>query len=104
MTAKLIVWEVLCLALFYSVFCRSVRTSHTTKIDVRIAIFCMGVASLVGLGAPVYGWEPDWIVLMLLFSIVLMQIVTATHWVNKVPDDFVMSRFQRRRRRSGDAT
>jgi len=104
MTAMLILWEVLCAALFYSVFCRSVRTNHTTKVDVRVAIFILGLTSLVGLGAPVYGWEPDWIVLLLLFSIVLMQIVTATHWVNKVPDEFVMSRFQRRRRRSGDAT
>ena len=102
MTAQIIAWEILCAALFYSVFCRSVRTSHTTKIDVRLAIFGMGIVSLIGLGAPLYGWEPDAIVLMLLASIVFMQVVTASHWINKVPDDFVASRYLLRRRRAGD--
>jgi len=93
MTARLIIWEVLCLALFWSVFCRSVRTSASTKFDIRVAIFLVGLSSLVGLGAPLYGWEPDTVTLAIVTSIVVMQVVMAQHWGKGVPAHFVKSQF-----------
>lgn len=102
MTIKLVIWEVLCAALFWSVFCRSVRVDKTTKIDIRVVIFLVGLGALLGLGAPLYGWEPDWVTLLIIGSIAAMQVVTAQHWGSAVPDQFVMSRFLPRERRKGD--
>lgn len=89
------VWELISCALLYSVFCRLVRTDQTTRLDVRISIFVLGLASLIGLGAPIYGWEPDGVVLVLASSMVLMQWVAARHWTNGVPESFVNSKYLR---------
>ena len=104
MTAKLIVWEILCVALFWSVFCRSVRTDITTRLNVRLALLLVGMGSLLGFGAPLYGWEPDPVTLLIVLSVVCMQVVTATYWGHGVPERFVESRFLERNRRSGDAS
>lgn len=93
MSTRLIIWEVLCLALWWSVFCRSVRTSTTTRLDVRVAIFLVGVGSLLGLGAPLYEWEPDTITLYIIGSVVIMQVVAAQHWGKGVPEHFVKRQF-----------
>ena len=102
MTLKLIVWEMLCLALFWSVFCRSVRMDKTTKIDIRVSIWLLGLASLLGFGAPLYGWEPDFVTLIIIGAGVLMQAIMAQHWTNGVPERFVDSRFLPRQRRRTD--
>ena len=102
MTAKLILWELLCVALFWSVFCRSVRTDRTTKLDIRIVLLLVGLGSLLGLGAPLYGWEPDSVTILIIASIVSMQVVTAQHWARHVPEQFVDAKFLDRSRRSGD--
>lgn len=99
MMLKLIVWEVLCAALFYSAFCRLVKVDKTTRLDVRIAIFLLGLASLVGLGAPLYGWAPDIVSLITIGAVVLMQAVTARHWSHGVPRQFVDSQYHPRERR-----
>lgn len=104
MTAKLFVWEVLCIALFYSAFCRLVKTEKTTRLDVRIAVFLLGIASLVGLGAPLYDWTPDIVSLIILGAVVLMQAVTARHWVHGVPHQFVDSQYHPRERRQQDGS
>jgi len=98
MTAKLIAWEILCMVLFWSVFCRSVRVDKTTKLDIRIAIYLVGLSSLLGLGAPLYEWEPDAVTLSIVASIVVMQVVMAKHWGQGVPERFVDSRFLCRNR------
>ena len=102
MSTRLIIWEVLCLALFWSVFCRSVRTSTTTRLDVRVAILLVGLGSLAGLGAPLYDWEPDDITLYIIGSVVIMQVVMARHWGKGVPEHFVKSNFLTKKRRIGD--
>ena len=84
----LLYWELLCLALLYSVFCRLVHTSVSTRLDVRLSIFALGLASLVGLGAPLYGWEPDLVVLCITVASVAMQLVSARHWRKGVPEQF----------------
>jgi hypothetical protein len=102
MTAKLIFWELLCAALFWSVFCRSVRTDTTTRLNVRLALWLVGLASLLGLGAPLYGWQPDAVTIAIVLAVVCMQLVTATYWRRGVPERFVAGQFLKRNRRSGD--
>ena len=102
MTVKLMIWEALCVALFWSVFCRSVRMDKTTKFDIRVSIWLLGLASLLGFGAPLYGWEPDTVTLVIVGAGVLMQAIMAQHWTNGVPDRFVDSRFITHQRRKED--
>ena len=97
---KLALWDVLCAALFWSVFCRSVRADTTTKLTVRLAIFGAGLASLLGLGAPMYGWEPDVVVSAIVAAIVFMQVVMAQHWHHGVPRQFIADRYKPLRRAS----
>lgn len=104
MTLKLIVWEVLCVALFWSVFCRSVRTNKTTRLNFRLALLLVGLGSLLGFGAPLYGWQPDSVTMIIVLSVVCMQVVTAAYWGHGVPERFVDSQFLERNRRSGDAS
>jgi hypothetical protein len=87
-TPELIFWELLCFALLYSVFCRLVHTSISTRISVRIAIFFLGLAALVGIGAPLYGWRPDVVVTVITAACLFMQLVAARHWRGGVPGSF----------------
>jgi len=98
----LLMWEILCLVIFWSVFSRSVKVSKTTKLDVRLAIWGVGVASLVGIGAPIYGWLPDIVTLFIVFAIAVMQGVMAQHWRNGVPHHFVQDAYKPHRR-AGDS-
>ena len=95
-------WEVLCFALLYSVFCRAVKIDKTTLTSLKLAVWVMGLVAILGIGAPVYGWEPDVISMLLVIALLCMQSATAAHWVHGVPDQFVDPRFKKRRRRAGD--
>lgn len=97
----LILWELLCIALFWSVFCRSVRVDTTTRLDVRLALWAVGVAALIGLGAPLYGWVPDKVVLIIVGAIVIMQTVMAQLWHQGVPHQFI-DELHKPKRRAGD--
>lgn len=103
MTPSLIAHEVLCVALFYTVFCRSVSTDDRVKTDVRFAFFILGAVACMGLVAPIaWGFEPHPFALALLTAVVLVQVITAHHWAHGVPDQFMRSQFRARRRRSTD--
>lgn len=105
MTASVVAHEVLCIALFYTVFCRSVSTSAKVKADVRFAFFVLGVVACMGMVAPVaWAYEPHPFALALLAAVVLVQIITAHHWSNGVPEQFVQTRYRARRRRATDFT
>jgi hypothetical protein len=93
MSLLLLVWEVLCAALLWSVFCRLVRTNERTLFWVRASIWLLGLASLVGMAAPLYGWAPDYVVLLMTAACLNMQIVAARHWKNGVPVHFEYSQF-----------
>ncbi len=93
MTLPILLWELLCLGLLWSVFCRLVRTSEQTRFAVRLSIFFLGVAALVGLGAPLYGWAPDPIVFVITWACLNMQIVAARHWRKGAPEQFQSSTF-----------
>lgn len=96
--SALLVWEVLCVALLWSAFCRSVLVDKTTRTDVRLAVWGIGIASLVGIAAPLYGWEPDIVTMGIVFAIVCMQAVMAKHWKNGVPEHFIQDAYRHRRR------
>ncbi len=89
MHLDLIVWELLCAALFYSVFCRLIHTTPRTRLDVRLSIFALGIAALIGIGAPVYGWRPDYVVFVITAACLAMQIVAARHWRKGMPEQFL---------------
>jgi hypothetical protein len=88
MSPLFLIWEVLCCALLYSVFCRLVHTTVSTRISVRFAIFFLGLAALVGIGAPLYGWEPDPVSILITAACLLMQLVAAHFWRGGVPRNF----------------
>ena len=94
----LIVWEATCGALFWSIFCRSVKVDQTTRLDVRLALWLVGIASLLGLGAPLYGWVPNLPTLVIVGSVVILQVVMAQHWHSGVPYQFIDPRYRPRRR------
>lgn len=94
----LTLWELLCMALFWSIFCRSIKVDQTTKLDVRLALWGVGVAALAGIGAPIYGWHPDCVTIAIVTAIVVMQVVMAQHWRNGVPIHFVQDAHKPKRR------
>jgi hypothetical protein len=90
MFAALALHELLCAALFYSVFCRAVQTSAGVKLDVRLAFFALGAVALAGIVAPLaLAFVPGGWPLALLSAIVLVQLITARHWRHGVPAVFL---------------
>lgn len=78
----------LSLALFFSQFCLSIRTSHNTEFSVLVSVYAITVASIVSLFAPVVfpGWSPSYETLALLSAVLIFQRVTAKYWINKNDD------------------
>lgn len=101
MILTLIAWEGLCVALFWSVFCRLVRATTATRLDVRVALQLVGIGALIGIGAPLYNWLPDWVTLAIVGAVVVMQVVMARHWLHGVPRQFIYEQ-HRPKRRAGD--
>lgn len=89
MTPPLIAYELLCAALFYTVFCRLVRSNNQTRRLVRLAFLVLGTVSAMGMAAPLaWGLHPDWMTVALLASFLLVQVVTAIYWQDGVPITF----------------
>ena len=82
--ALTIIWEVTCGALLYSVFTRSVLIGPGARRDIRLALLLCGLASLLGLAAPLYGWQPSLISCMVLGANVIWQLVVGRHWADFV--------------------
>lgn len=103
MTAAVVAHELLCAALFYSVFCRAVRTDAQVKADIRLAFFVLGSVALMGMAAPLaWDHQPSGFDLALLGSIVLVQVITARHWRDGVPEHFLHAHHRPRNRRAQD--
>lgn len=98
----LIFWQLLCIALFWSVFCRSVWTTPTTRIEIRLALLAVGLSALVGMAAPLYGWLPDLVTMIIVGAIVIMQTVMAQLWRHGVPHQFVQDAHKPMGRRAYD--
>jgi hypothetical protein len=100
MTAYVFVHELLCIALFVTVFCRAVKTDSTVRADVRFAFFVLGIAACAGIVAPLtWAHQPTAYDLLLLGAVVLVQAITAHHWAKEVPPQFVKTQFRTARRR-----
>jgi hypothetical protein len=85
-----IIHELLCAALFYSVFCRAVRSCEKVRTDVRFSFFLLGVVACAGMAAPlVWQFRPSGFTSALLAAVTLVQVVTAKHWDKGVPDRFI---------------
>lgn len=101
--AVLILHETFCAAIFFSVFCRSVKSSEKVRADVRVAFLLLGTVACIGMAAPlVWGLIPDPFVLSLLASIAGVQIVTARHWNSGVPHSYYRPECAPRLRRATD--
>lgn len=92
--------------LFWSCFCRLVKTNAETIREIRLAIWLESVAAALVMGAPIlplvmpaeflgHGlvrWQPwttpAWVWVVLLVAATLMQLVTAKFWRNAPPPDF----------------
>lgn len=98
----LIFWELLCIALFLSVYDRIIMVNPTTRLEIRLALCGVGLAAIVGLAAPLYGWVPDLVTLIIVSAIVIMQTVMAELWRNGVPHQFICD-LHKPKRRAGDA-
>lgn len=92
---SLVAHETLCAALFYSVFCRAIKSCRKVRLDVRIAFFLLGAVSCAGMAAPIaWSFIPDPLWLTLLSSVVFVQIATSLHWDDGVPVRFLKPEHQ----------
>lgn len=85
---KLLIWEIMCIALVWSVFCRSTLVDITTRPDVKLVLRLLGLAAIVGMAVPIYGYAPTWEAVGLATIAVCVQALTARNWRNGVPRQF----------------
>ena len=91
----LILHEVLSMVLFYTCFCRAVKTNKTVRRDVLAAFWFLGIVASLSMFAPLsFGWRPDLVSLALLAAIVFVQLVTSTHWRHAIPHGFIDPRHE----------
>lgn len=88
---------VLCAILFWSAFCRIVKTNEReTYLVIRVSFSVAGMAALVMMIAPfghlLWPWFPKYrvhpAVLLMLASFVSVQVSTARHWRHGTPKSF----------------
>lgn len=99
--STLLLWEGLCIALLWSVFCRLIHVDKTTKPEVRTVVRCTGLAAILGIGAPIYGWEPDTVTMIIMTAVVSMEIVLSQNWKYGIPSQFILD-IHRPKRRAED--
>lgn len=97
---KLTFWYLLMTALLWSVFYRSAMTDKRTRFCVRLGLTGTAAAALVGMAAPLYGWSPDPVVVVITMAIVYMQMVFAQFWRHHVPEQYIKPGYRILRRRS----
>lgn len=86
--AVLILHEILCMLLLWTCFCRATRTNAQTKKPILLAFYLLSVAALWATFAPLIGWMPDSVSLLLLASMTLVQTTTARFWQQSPPQAF----------------
>ena len=99
----LVVHELLCLYLVYSVFVRAVPMTCHTRPAVRLVFWLVAVVALLGVAAPVlWPWVPDLFAIALELVFALVQGVTNHYWQGRVPDAFCRPGCAPRNRRATD--
>ena len=98
----MVFWCVMMCALLWSVFYRSAIASATTKFSIRLGLTGTAAGALVGLAAPLYGWEPDAVTTVIVLSIVNMQVSFARFWRKGVPEQYIAPRHRAATRRATD--
>lgn len=99
MNELIVLQMVLAAGLFYSCFCRMVRTDDDTIREIRLAIWFEAVAAGLVFGAPFLpllvnqldwpaGSTPEWVWVILLLATTLMQFVTSRYWRHQPPGPF----------------
>jgi len=82
--------EILCALLLWTVFCRSVQCSRKVITDVRVAFWLLGLIACIGMVWPlVHPFVPDLFNLCIIAAITVVQFVTARHWRQGVPKYFL---------------
>lgn len=85
----LIINSLLCAALFYTCFCRLVRTDRDTRYGVRISFVVLASIATICFVAPfLSAYRPGWPALLMNGGIVFVQAVTARYWRDGVPSHF----------------
>lgn len=84
------VYMALSLVLLASVYRRMCMMSREeTALPVIRAFQALGTAALVCIFAPfLWGYEPDFVVILLLFGVVVVQVVTGHYWRDGTPRQF----------------
>lgn len=85
----MLIWYVTMLVLLWSVFYRATITSNQTRLSVRLGLFAMSVASLVGMVAPLYGYEPHYVTVTIVTCTVYAQAMFAGYWRHSVPKQYL---------------
>ena len=102
-SSLLLLHEVLCGLLFYTVFFRAVKSCGRVRCDVRVSFFVLGIVACYGMAAPIaWAFVPDLFSLALLAGIALVQMVTTHHWRHGVPDRYYKPGAAPRNRRRSD--
>ena len=86
--AMLILHELLCILLLWTCFCRATRTNRSTRKPVLVSCYLLSISGLWAMFAPLIGWMPDSVSLLLLAAITLVQTVTARFWQQSPPAAF----------------
>lgn len=99
----LIAHELLCAALFWTVFQRSVSCCARVRVAVRMAFFGLGLVACAGMAAPLaWHYVPDAFTVALQIAVCAVEYVTAHYWAAGVPDPFYKPGCAPRRRRAAD--
>lgn len=97
----MIVWELACMGLLWSMFCRLIHVDRSTKPEVRAALVITSLASLVGIAAPLYNWVVDAITIIVVCPLVLLELILSKNWAHGIPAQFTKG-FHHYKRRMGD--
>lgn len=81
-----LLFEILCIALSYSGYCRLVLTRVDTRLDVRASVYALTVAGLAAVYAVEFTeYEPTWVGVLMVGSMLAVQASTARLWRDGVP-------------------
>ena len=100
---NLTLWYILMAALLWSVFWRVSLTDSSTRFSIRLGLFLMALAAIIGMWAPLHdGWEPDFFTVLIVAAMANLQMTFARFWRDGVPGQYVKPKYKEAHRRSTD--